>query len=56
MKGKSYLMYAFFFLQNHEVLRPLTTRALEHDAQHEEGPGSGVSTVPLSGKKRKDKK
>lgn len=46
-------MYAFCFLKAHPVLQPLATRALQQDAQREEGVGSGVSPEPFSRRKRK---
>jgi len=51
--GKSYLMYAYCFLQTHSILQPLATRALQTDAQREEGVGSGVTPELSSSGKRK---
>ena len=41
--GKTFLLYAFFFLKIHPVLAPLATRAVQGDAQREEGVGVALN-------------
>ena len=54
--GKTFLLYAFCFLNIHPVLAPLPTRGLQSDGQREEGAGSGIEPAEgqtSSGRKRK---
>lgn len=51
--GKNYIMYAFCFLKAYLVLQPLAARALQTDAQREEGIGIGVNPEPFLRRKRK---
>ena len=51
--GKSYILYAYFFLQKYPALQPLATKALQTNSQREEGVEDGIAPENSSGKRRK---